>query len=260
MSEFLDLNISGSIASDSLEKKTQSRASNEINATLAPGLIHEVNNILTGIYFNLEGFREVLDASHPLAESVQEIQVGFERIKEVLARITQIYLNAAEREQTYHEVQVLVASQIDLLRIVFSKTKTASITLTSPEKALYINVSEYAFRVALLTLATCLRGLYPEGKIEIPMSVLCLEDFSEANFEKYPASGDCVGISFRLPCLALSVAEIDDFYARDNSSDLSMAAAEVLISEAGGRLLFSKGKAPHTSEVAMVFPLYNLNT
>jgi hypothetical protein len=258
MSEFHDLNTSGSNVSDSLEKKTQRRASNEINASLAPGLIHEVNNILTGIYFNLEGFREVLDASHPLAESVQEIQVGVERIKEVLARITQIYLNAAEREQTYHEAQALVASQIDLLRIVFSKT--ASITMTSPETALYINVSEYAFRVALLTLATCVRGLYPEGKIEIPMSVLCPEDLSEADFGAYTASCDCVGISFRLPCLALSVAEIDDFHARDNSSDLSMAAAEVLVGEAGGRLLFSKGKAPHTSEVAMIFPLHNLNT
>jgi hypothetical protein len=258
MSEFHDLNTSGSNVSDSLEKKTQRRASNEINASLAPGLIHEVNNILTGIYFNLEGFREVLDASHPLAESVQEIQVGVERIKEVLARITQIYLNAAEREQTYHEAQALVASQIDLLRIVFSKT--ASITMTSPETALYINVSEYAFRVALLTLATCVRGLYPEGKIEIPMSVLCPEDLSEADFGAYTASCDCVGISFRLPCLALSVAEIDDFHARDNSSDLSMAAAEVLVGEAGGRLLFSKGKAPHTSEVVMIFPLHNLNT
>ena len=258
MSELHDFSTSGSHASDSLEKKTQRRASHEINASLAPGLIHEVNNILTGIYFNLEGFREVLDASHPLAESVQEIQVGVERIKEVLARITQIYLNAAEREQTYHEAQALVASQIDLLRIVFSKT--ASITMTSPETALYINVSEYAFRVALLTLATCVRGLYPEGKIEIPMSVLCPEDLSEADFGAYTASCDCVGISFRLPCLALSVAEIDDFHARDNSSDLSMAAAEVLVGEAGGRLLFSKGKAPHTSEVAMIFPLHNLNT
>jgi hypothetical protein len=60
--------------------------------------------------------------------------------------------------------------------------------------------------------------------------------------------------------VALSVSEIDDFYARDNSSDLSMSAAESLIGEAGGRLLFFRGKAPHTSEVAMVFPLSNLNS
>ena len=258
MSGFFDTTARGADSSDSLEKKTQSRASNEINAALTPGLIHEVNNILTGIYFNLEGCREVLDASHPLAESVQEIQVGVERIKEVLGRITQIYLNAAEREQTYHEAQALVAGQIDLLRIVFPKT--ATITLTAPESALYINVSEYSFRVALLTLATCLRGLYPEGKIEIPMAVLCPEDLSEADFGKSTPAGDCVGVSFRLPCVALSVAEIDDFQTRTQSSDLSMAAAEVLVGEAGGRLLFSKGEAPHTSNVVMLFPVHNLNT
>jgi hypothetical protein len=39
-----------------------------------------------------------------------------------------------------------------------------------------------------------------------------------------------------------------------------MAAAEVLVGEAGGRLLFCRGSEPHTSEVMMVFPLHNLNT
>lgn len=258
MSGFFDTAHRGENSSDSLEKKTQSRASNEINASLTPGLIHEVNNILTGIYFNLEGCREVLDSSHPLAESIQEIQVGVERIKEVLGRVTQIYLNAAEREQTYHEAQALVTGQIDLLRIVFPKT--ASITLSAPESALYINVSEYAFRVALLTLATCLRGLYPEGKIEIPLAVLSPADLSEADFGKSIPAGDCVGICFHLPCVALSVAEIDDFQTLDNPTDLSMAAAEVLVGEAGGRLLFSKGKAPHTSNMVMLFPQQNLNT
>jgi hypothetical protein len=92
------------------------------------------------------------------------------------------------------------------------------------------------------------------------MSVLCSQDLSESDFGTYTTSSDCVGISFRLPCLALSVAKIDDFHARDKSSDLSMAAAEVLVGEAGGRLLFSEGKFPHTSEVAMVFPLHNINT
>jgi hypothetical protein len=42
--------------------------------------------------------------------------------------------------------------------------KTARITLTGPETVLHLQASEYSFRVAILTLATCLRGLYPEGK------------------------------------------------------------------------------------------------
>lgn len=258
MSALLDQTVSGSHAADSLDKKIQRRASHEINASLAPGLIHEVNNILTGIYFNLEGCREILDASHPLAESVHEIQVGVERIKEVLGRITQVYLNAAEREQTYHEAQALVAGQIDLLRIIFPKT--ASITLKSPEASFHLYISEYAFRVALLTLASCLRGLYPEGKIDIPMSVLGPEGLAKMDFGKAAPAGDSVGVSFRLPCVALSVVEIDDFHSREQDSDLSMAAAEVLVGEAGGRLLFCRGNDPLTSEVVMVFPLHNLNT
>ena len=258
MSALLDQPAFSSDQAESIEKRIQRRASHEINASLAPGLIHEVNNILTGIYFNLEGCREILDASHPLAESVQEIQVGVERIKEVLGRITQVYLNAAEREQTYHEAQALVAGQIDLLRIIFPKT--ASITLKSPEASLHLYISEYAFRVALLTLASCLRGLYPEGKIDIPMAVLSPQDLAKADFVKAAPAGDSVGVCFRLPCVALSTFEIDDFHARENDSDLSMAAAEVLVGEAGGRLLFCRGSEPHTSEVMMVFPLHNLNT
>lgn len=258
MSSLLAQATTGQDSPEALEKKTQRRACHEINATLTPGLIHEVNNVLTGIYFNLEGCRESLDAIHPLAESVQEIQVGVERIKEILGRITQIYLNAAERERTYNEAQSLVAGQIDLLRIVFPKT--ASISLHSPEGGLPILVSEYAFRAALLTIACCIRELYPEGKTEIPLSVLTPEDLEAGDFASPTDITDSVGISFRLPCVALSAAEIDDFHARDASSDLSMAVGERLVEQAGGLLLFRSGPTPHTSEVIMVFPRHNFQT
>ena len=242
-------------ASVESSKKVQKRASNEINAELTPGLIHEVNNVLTGIYFNIESCRELLDAAHPLAEAMQEIQVGVERIKEVLGRTTQIFLNAAEREQTYHEVQALVAGQIDLLRIIFPKT--ARITLSSGEVPFFVHVSEYAFRIALLALASSVRDIYPQGKIEIPLTILSPEELGTmGGGEEFE---DCVGISFRLPCVATSSAEIDDFHARNATSDLSMATTEVLIGEAGGRLLFFKGAADHTSEAAMVFPQRHLN-
>jgi hypothetical protein len=244
--------------SDALKGQTQRRASNEINAQLTPGLIHEVNNILTGIYFNLEGCRDFLGTGHPLAETVQEIQVGVERIKEVLGRVTQIYLNAAEREVTYHDAQEIVTSQLDLLRTIFPKT--ARIILSSPENPLHIRVSEYSFRVGLLTLAVCLKDFYPQGKTEIPLSVLSPEDLSSANITEPPILEEHVGISFRLPCVALSVLEIDDFHSRESFSDLSMAAAEDLIVHAGGKLLFFKGKNQHSSEVVIAFPRFNLNS
>ncbi|MEI8292716.1 MAG: hypothetical protein WCG66_01875 [bacterium] len=257
MTSLFDESPGGKNVQELEDPRTQQRASNEINAALTPGLIHEINNILTGIYFNLEGCREIFDASHPVSESLQEIQVGVERIKDVLGRITQIYLNKAEKEPSYHEAQALIGAQLDLVRIVFPKT--ARITLTSPEQLLHIHASEHSFRIALLTMACCLRGLYPDGKIEVPLSVLPPEQVSLVEFEGVPPEGDCVGFCFQLPCIARSAYEIDDFQAGSSYSDISMAAAEVLVREAGGLLLFAKGESVKASKVLMVFPCHNLN-
>ena len=55
-----------------------------LNATVTPGLVHEMNNLLTGIYFNLETIRELFDENHPASESLEEINQGVERIKDLL--------------------------------------------------------------------------------------------------------------------------------------------------------------------------------
>ena len=112
------------------------RVSNELNAELTPGLIHEINNILTGIYFNLETCGEALSADPGLAESLSEINQGVERIKEVLNRTVHIHLNVAEREKTYHDLESLVAAQLDLVRIVFPKT--AQVRLIAPPEPLHV--------------------------------------------------------------------------------------------------------------------------
>lgn len=237
-------------------RKVQNRCLNEINAKLTPGLIHDVNNVLTGIYFNIENCREGIDASHPMAESLEEIQAGVERIKMVLDRITQIHLNAADREQNYHELQALLSGQLDLLRIIFPKT--ARISLTTSEKPLFVHVSEESFRIGLLALASSLKGLYPEGKIEIPLAVLSPVELTRMSEEENFA--DCIGVSFRLPCIALSVSEIDDFHSRNSISDISMANTEAIICAIGGRLLFSQGLDSHTSHATMIFPQYHLNS
>lgn len=237
-------------------KKVQTRYLNEINAELTPGLIHEVNNVLTGIYFNLESCREGVDAAHPMAEPLQEIQAGVERIKTVLGRITQIHLNAADREISYHELQALVSGQIDLLRIIFPRTARISLTLT--KEPLFLRVSEESFRVGLLALATSLKGLYPEGKIDIPLATVSPLEISHMN--EGETFDNFIGVSFRLPCRALSVFEIDDFLSRDLTSDISMANTEAIICAAGGRLLFSAGQDLQTTHVSMIFPQYHLNS
>lgn len=234
------------------------RASNELNAELTPGLIHDVNNVLTGIYFNLEACQNLVLGEEGLAEALQEINRGVERIKEVLSRATQIHLNVAERETTYHDLGALVESELDLLRVVFPRT--AKIQFQPPESEIHVRLAEFPFRVALLTIASRLRPFVPTGRIEIPFSVLTTsslrETASKLGKEVPPNS---VAVSFHLPCAIDSVTEIDSYPAGGGVADISLANAEIILSGIGGQLLFWNNPADDECHVLLVLPSCDLN-
>lgn len=233
------------------------RVSNELNAELTPGLIHEVNNVLTGIYFNLESLQEWIGAGGDAAETLREIGSGVERIKEILARTTQIHLNVAERELSYHDLEALVTSELDLLRVVFPKT--AKIVFVPPREPVNVRVAEYPFRVAMLTVASRIRDLFPSGKIEIPVAILATENLMELFADG--ASGvppESVAVSLRLPCPVDSAGEIDDYLVAGTGGDLSMGNAERLLADIGGRLLFHPAPDGAGSLVLLTLPRYDL--
>lgn len=235
------------------------RASNELNAELTLGLIHEVNNVLTGIYFNLEGCQEALPGDGSASEAVLEIGRGVERIKEILARTTQIHLNVAERETTYHDLESLVASELDLLRVVFPKT--AKIHFLPPQSPIHVRLAEFPFRVVLLSIASRLRAFLPTGKIEIQLAVLTtlqLEEFAGRRAMEIPARS--VAVSFRIPCAIDSVEEIDGYPAKAAPSDLSMANAGLVLSAIGGSLVFCNGGADDACDVLLLLPRCDLNS
>ncbi|MFM8983137.1 MAG: hypothetical protein ACKOLA_09585 [Spartobacteria bacterium] len=232
------------------------RASNELNAELTPGLIHEVNNVLTGIYFNLEGCQE---AEGSAAEAVQEIARGVERIKEILGRASQIHLNVAERETTYHDLESLVASELDLLRVVYPKT--AKIQFLPPQSPIHVHLAEFPFRVALLSIASRLRAFLPTGKIEIQLAVLTtlqLEEFATRRAKEIPAGS--VAVAFRIPCAIDSVEEVDGYPAKAGPSDLSIANAVLILSGIGGSLVFCNGDADDVCDVLLLLPRCDLNS
>lgn len=235
------------------------RASNELNSELTPGLIHEVNNVLTGIYFNLEGCQESLGTDGSAAEAIREIGQGVERIKELLSRTTQIHLNVAERETTYHDLESLVASELDLLRVIFPKT--AKIQFLPPASPVHVRVAEFPFRVALLSVAARLRAFLPTGKIEVAVSVLTAsklqEDFALRNEVIPPGS---VAVSFHVPCAIESPEEMDGYPATDEPSDITMANANILLSRIGGSLLFCNNSATDDCDVLLLLPDCDLNS
>jgi len=234
------------------------RVSNELNAELTPGLIHEVNNVLTGIYFNLEALQESIAPEGDSAETLQEIGQGVERIKEILARTTQIHLNVAERELSYHDLEALVASELDLLRVVFPKT--ARISFVAPREPVNVRVAEFPFRVAMLTVASRIRDLFPTGKIEIPIGILATGELGEMFAERESAvPAESVAVSFRLPCPVESAGEVDDYLVAGTGGDLLMNNAERLLADIGGRLLFHAEPGGAGSLVLLALPRYDLN-
>ena len=234
------------------------RVSNELNAELTPGLIHEVNNILTGIYFNLETCGEALSADPALAESLSEMNQGVERIKEVLNRTVHIHLNVAEREKTYHDLESLVASQLDLVRIVFPKT--AKISLLSPPEALHVEIAEHPFRTVILTIASRLREIFPAGKVEIVFEILSPNQLAELipDWDK-AENGNLVAVSLSIPCMIESVSEVDEYLLRSTTGDLTFANAENLTGSLGGRLLLHRDAAKKTSRILLLLPRIDLD-
>lgn len=233
------------------------RVANELNAELTPGLIHEVNNVLTGIYFNLEALQETIGPGREAAETQREIGQGVERIKEILARTTQIHLNVAERELSYHDLEVLMASELDLLRVVFPKT--AKILFVPPREPVNVRLAEYPFRVAMLTVASRIRDLFPTGRIEIPVAIVSTEELGELFADGVTVvPAESVAVSFRLPCPVDSAEEVDDYLVAGTGGDLSMNNAERLLAEIGGCLLFHPCPDGAASLVLLTLPRYDL--
>lgn len=235
------------------------RVSNELNSELTPGLIHEVNNVLTGIYFNLEGCQEILGNEGSAAEAIREISQGVERIKEILSRTTQIHLNVAERETTYHDLETLVTSEFDLLRVVFPKT--AKIQFLPPSRPIHVRVAEFPFRVALLSVAAHLRTFLPKGKIELGVSVFTasqLEEFATRRNEAIPP--DSVAVSFHIPCMIDSAKEIGGYPATGESSDISASNANTVLARIGGSLMFCNNSISDDCDVLLLLPDYDINS
>lgn len=234
------------------------RVCNELNSELTPGLIHEVNNVLTGIFFNLEGCQEVSGSDGPAAEALREITGGVERIKEILSRTTQIHLNVAERETTYHDLESLAKGQLDLLRVVFPKT--VAIRFLPPDGPVHVKVAEFPFRTALLSVASRLRPFLPSGKIEVSLSVLSAVQVAGLSVRlRNPVPRHSVAVAFRIPCTIDSAAEIDEYPAVADPTDITAANAQTILAAAGGSLIFCNDSKTETCDVLLVMPPCDLN-
>jgi len=249
LQEFMDLSekLPGMNSGDQPELLLQ-RMSNELNAQLSPGLIHEVNNVLTGIYFNVENCQEVLTSDHTSAETLDEIQAGLDRIKVILNRSLQIYLNTIERDKTYHDLEDLLVGQIDLMKIVLPRT--TKLELTQSQNRFHVHLAEYPFRVVLLSIAEGIRDSLPPGKNVVSLEIL------EASRVDSPLMEGCEGATVVVIQFPTKNPEI---FPKE-ISDLTFKNAKILAGSFGSQLIYSSQLHIHSAQIFFVLPAFDINS
>lgn len=228
-----------------------SHDSDRLNAIITPGLVHEMNNLLTGIYFNLETMRDLFDSNHPASEALKEISQGVERINELLGRTAQIHLNTAERELNYHDLEALASSQLDLLRILFPKTYR--IAISAPARPAHVHVAEFPFRVALLNVATTARDIAREPKSEIYIKIHDPESLASISTAKLEGN---VAVGVSIPNRPGSELELKKYL---ENPDTPLSRASVIIREMGGNLIITDAQGANPLEVLLVLPEVEIN-
>ena len=224
------------------------RMSNELNAQLSPGLIHEVNNVLTGIYFNVENCQEVLASDHPSSETLEEIQAGLDRIKLILNRSLQIYLNTIERDKTYHDLEDLLVGQMDLMKIVLPIT--TKLELIPSGHRFHVHLAEYPFRVVLLSIAEGIRDSLPPGKNLVSLEIL---EASRVDSALMDVGEGSIVIAIQFP------TKNPEIFSKE-ISDLTFQNAKILAGSFGAHLIYSAQLHINSAQILFVLPLFDINS
>ena len=224
------------------------RMSNELNAQLSPGLIHEINNVLTGVYFNVENFQEVLASDHPGAADLEEIQTGLDRIKVILNRSLQIYLNTIERDKSYHDLENLIVAQMDLMKIVLPRT--TKLEFLPGGNRFHVHLAEHPFRVVLLSLAEGIRDSLPSGKNVVSLEIM---EASRVDSPLMEACKDAVVVVIQFP------TKNPDIFSKE-LSDLTFQNAKILAGSFGAQLIYSNPLDTHSAQIFFVLPPFDINS
>jgi signal transduction histidine kinase len=145
-----------------------------LNSNLTLGLLHQVNNVLTGIYFNIEECQAQVDPEDPLGATLEEIAESVTTLHRLLDRTVDVNLPlSVEDDANYHDFEELVSRQLDLVRIVFPKT--VSFAMRPSTEPLHVHASEQKFRRALLQLAAALREALPASNARVELELRACE-------------------------------------------------------------------------------------
>jgi hypothetical protein len=121
----------------------------DLGAEITLGLLHEVNNAMTSVFFTLESCLEDMPLAPEVKEDLTRVFADLRSAQLIIGRTSEVCLGA--RELCYHEAGDLVQRQLDLLGITFPKS--TALEFVPSAEALYLQLDEAGFRRIILRLA-----------------------------------------------------------------------------------------------------------
>lgn len=223
------------------EAEEKLRAQNEASfaSELTLGLLHKLNNVMTGIFFTVEACQMDLDPSHPVSEEIKSLAENAQKAQQLIERTTEV--NLSNDEVSYHELSELLNKQLDVFKIILPKT--TQVQVIAPTETMHVQLNDVDFRTILLSIA---RTLKPQLTIKgRPLGTLFTKPATQLSDHENVcldlAAADSVALVFRVevptwaPEAHVNLAETyAGAIASSESSDL--AFAHQLAVKHGGRL------------------------
>ena len=165
------------------EQYVREEGHHQISSELTLGLLHKLNNLMTGVYFNLETADEELDSQHPASATLRAVTESIQLAQELVRRTADLNL-PPESEASYFEIGPLIEEHWDLVKIILPKSATCE--FVPPEHPLYVQVSSEEFREALLQLALATRDATLTGHVHVKVQAASTVGLDLTGFQPVP--------------------------------------------------------------------------
>ena len=247
----------------SAETHLLARNRQKITAELTLGLLHRLNNIMTGIYFAADTCQSEVAPNHPARESVELLAESARDAQEVIDRTTDLNLSLPP-ENTYHDLNELLLRQTDLLKIILPKT--CNFTEATHNSPLYVQIAECEFRDLLLSLAMNSRAAAnPASRLKVSVQVLPANLLSDRNgaAKALPTGMPAAAVCFSDNGCGIPMEAFDHLFeafssTRPGAAGLGLFHAQQVAIKYGGTLEAVRQTPGAGAEFVLLLPLANL--
>ena len=177
------------------EKRLSTLAWMETLSLLTTGLVHDFNNVLSGILSLSENFEAQIGPDHPFFEGISLIRQNTSVGIQLMRRLRCLY-HWKVGERNYHDLNEAVAEVAELIKKVALKSIIIETDLAPGQLPVYMDAVEFRQVVINLALNAC-QAMLRGGRLRLVTS----------RHDEYPSLAHVTGPLPRLPALCLAVQD-----------------------------------------------------